>query len=128
MFGESNIYGQWRNSVDNKSRIKIPGDTGVTIGEKLVLLKKDSFFAITSLELIDEYVEMIYKIVHKNPKCIDIEAQKNLDSLYEKILTCSSVDNQRRFNSCGYLSSGEYRIIGAKKCIYIKKEEEARML
>ena len=47
MFGESNIYGQWRNSVDDKSRIKIPGDTGVAIGEKLVLLKKDSFFAIT---------------------------------------------------------------------------------
>ena len=123
MFGESNIYGQWVNSVDDKSRIKIPCDTGVETGEKLVLMKKDSYFAITSLTLLDEYVESLNKIVHENPKCIDENIQKYLDSIYERILTCSSVDGQRRFNSSGNLSSCAYRIIGARKCIYIKKEE-----
>lgn len=124
MFGDNNIYGVWKATVDNKSRIIIPHDTLATTNDELVLRSHDTYFEITTKALIEEYIKSIQSIFSNNPNQETLKEVENiLNDYYITILTTSKLDKQRRFNTNGHISQGEYKIIGARKSIYVMDNE-----
>lgn len=97
MIGDTNVYGEYPISVDAKSRMILPVQTGVEENEDILILSINDEKYIISQHLFDEYVDRINNDLMNATNIEDMNRLIQLnDHLCSMVIKQTKADKQHR--------------------------------
>ena len=125
MFGDKEIYGNFKKTLDTKGRVMLPSATGAEIGDKLFLMTYTNGVKVIAKRKVQDIIELIDKRIEalgfQNNKEIN-ELRAARDAIYDSIIREVTDDVNKRINTHNlFVETKDIVVVGHKDYVVLKK-------